>query len=326
MSTKDSVLQALQENSGNFISGEELSNRLCISRTAVWKAIRSLRQEGYTINAVTNRGYMLMNEDGVITEAELRSFLPPRYRNNRIHVYDTTDSTNLQAKRIALENAEHGSVVVAMQQTGGRGRLGRSFFSPKNGIYLSIIIRPSFDLSRSILVTSAAAVAVADAVEAVCGKSAGIKWVNDVYVDGKKICGILTEGITDFETGQIDALIIGIGVNTSTDGFPPELLEVAGAVEGDYSPAELAAGIISRTLDLTDNIESRSFIEEYKSKSLVLGKTVKVYKGGYNTDTEHTHRGVPARVLDIDDDGCLVVLYSDGSRETRSSGEISIRF
>lgn len=324
-STKASVLKALKENAGGFLSGEELSNSLDISRTAVWKAIKTLREEGYVIKAVTNRGYMLVQSDSSITENSLRALLPPQYRSNKIFIYDTLDSTNSQAKRIALENAEHGTIVMALQQTGGRGRLGRSFFSPKSGIYLSVIVKPTFDLSQSVLVTSAAAVAVAEAVEAVCGKNAQIKWVNDVYLDGKKICGILTEGITDFETGRIESLVIGIGVNTTVEGFPKELLDTVGAVEGDYSRSALAAEIISRTLHFAETIEDRTFIPSYKEKSMVLGKTIKVYKGGYPSGGPDGPAGIPARALSIDDDGGLVVLYSDGSSETLSTGEISVR-
>ena len=212
-----------------------------------------------------------------------------------------------------------------MQQTAGKGRLGRSFFSPREGIYLSIIIKPTFDLSRSILVTAAAAVAVAEAVECVCKQKTEIKWVNDVYLKGKKICGILTEGITDFETGQIDALVIGIGVNTTVKGFPDNILNTVGAVEGDYSKAALAAEIISKTLHFTENLEKRTFVNSYKQKSLVIGKDIRVYKGRYNISPEDELPGLPAKAIGIDDDGCLIVLYPDGQKETLSTGEISIR-
>ena len=189
MATKDLVLEALQRSGENYLSGEALSEELGISRTAVWKAIRILRDEGYTIKAVTNRGYHLIHEEDVITEKSLREHLFTRYKNNRLYIYDTLDSTNNRAKQLALENAPHGTTVIAMQQTAGKGRLGRSFFSPREGIYLSIIIKPTFDLSKSVLVTAAAAVAIAQAIESVCGRQAQIKWVNDVYLDGKKICG-----------------------------------------------------------------------------------------------------------------------------------------
>lgn len=325
MSIKDSVLQALTENKGSFISGEELSKNMEVSRTAVWKAIKTLREEGYPIEAVTNRGYKLAPDKWLITEDTLKLALPAKYKNNRLYIYDTLDSTNIRAKQLALENAPHGTVVIARQQTAGRGRLGRSFFSPREGIYLSIIVRPDFDLTKSVLVTSAAAVAVAESIESICGMDAKIKWVNDIYADNKKVCGILTEGITDFETGQIESLVIGIGVNTTIKDFPEDLLDIAGAVEGDYSKSSLAASIISRTLDLMDTIEDRSFISTYREKSLVIGKSVKVFKGVYKSLPEEELEARPARVLDIDENGCLVVLYPDGTRESLTSGEITVR-
>lgn len=324
MSIKDSVLAKLQNNKDTFISGEMLSSELGVSRAAVWKAIKSLREDGHPIEAVTNKGYMLMEDSWTITEESLRACLPSKYRNNSIYIYDELDSTNIKAKQLAIENAPHGTIVMARQQTSGKGRLGRSFFSPREGIYMSIVLKPTFDLSKSVLVTSAAAVAVSEAIEDISGLDAGIKWVNDVYVDGKKVCGILSEGITDFETGQIETIIVGIGINTTTNGFPKDLLDIVGAVSGNYSKSALAAGVISRMLDLTDDIEKRTFIEAYKAKSLVIGKTVTVFKGIYKNDPSEVPSR-PARVLDIDDDGGLIVLYSDGNMETLTSGEISIR-
>lgn len=325
MSTKDSVLQALRESNNSFLSGEELAKKLDISRTAVWKAIKTLREEGYPIEAVTNKGYKFMPDRWTITEDSLTLSLPARYKSNKIYIYDTLDSTNIRAKQLALENAPHGTVVIARQQTAGRGRLGRSFFSPREGIYISIIVKPDFDLTKSVLVTSAAAVAVAESIESVCGIDAKIKWVNDIYADNKKVCGILTEGITDFETGQIESLIIGIGVNTTVKDFPEDLLNIAGAVEGDYSKSALASAIITRTLDLMDSIEDRIFISTYREKSLVIGKSVKVFKGVYKSLPEEELEARPARVLDIDNNGSLVVLYSDGTRESLASGEITVR-
>lgn len=325
MSVKDMTLKALGENNGAFLSGEELSNKLGVSRTSIWKAIKALREEGFAIEAVTNKGYMLMESNHSITEESLRANLPSAYKNNNIHVLDVIDSTNIYAKQLALQKAPHGTIVLAHRQTGGKGRLGRSFFSPKEGIYLSIVIKPDFDISKSVLVTSAAAAAVAEAIEKVCSRDAGIKWVNDVYVDNKKVCGILCEGINDFETGQIESIVIGIGINTSLNGFPKDLLDIAGAVTGNYSRSRLAAEVITRVLDLTANIEKRDFIKTYREKSLVVGKTVSVYKGVYRKDPRQELPSQPARVLGIDDSGGLIVLYTDGSRETLTSGEISIR-
>ena len=324
MSVKEAVLSALMKNRDRFLSGEDLSDSMNVSRTAVWKAIKALREDGHNIKAVTNKGYMLIDTSRLISETALREALPAGYKDNNIYIYDTLGSTNIRAKQLVIDGAPHGTVVIAHRQTEGRGRLGRSFHSPLNGIYLSIILKPSFDLSKSGLVTNAAAVAVAAAIEEVCGLNAQIKWVNDIYISGKKVCGILSEGITDFETGRIESIVVGIGINTEQAALESSLADIAGTVEGDYSRDALAASVISKTLDFVDNAENRSFMEAYKEKSLVMGKTITVYKGIYINDPSEVP-SYSARVLDIDDNGGLMVLYPDGSRETLTSGEISIR-
>ena len=325
MTTKEAVLQALRSCSGQYISGEELSTQLNVSRTSIWKAIKALREEGHTIEAATNNGYMLIHNNRRLTESEIRQGLSENNRNIEIHVYDSVTSTNSEAKRLALEGAADGTLVVSGQQTAGRGRLGRSFYSPKEGIYLSVIIRPRFDVSKSVLITCAAAVAVAESVKEIAGKDARIKWVNDVYVDDGKVCGILTEGMTDFESGQIEAVIIGIGVNTDVSNFPDDLKRIAGAVDGDYSASELAGAIASRTIDYAHTIEERTFIDSYRSMSTVIGKKITVYKGQYKVNPEDEIEGVTAEVKNIDNDGRLIVVYEDGTEEALSSGEITIR-
>ncbi len=334
MTVKDSVLEALEASKDDFLSGEALSSMLQVSRTAVWKAIKKLREEGYPIEAVTNKGYMMMSESWLITEDSLRLSLPAKYRDNEIHLYDTIDSTNLRAKQFATDNAPHGTIVLAKQQTAGRGRLGRSFFSPLEGIYLSIIIRKPLDISHALLITSAAAVAVATSLDEVCGTDAMIKWVNDIYVNGKKVCGIASEAISDFESGRIESIVVGIGINTNLKDFPEELLKVAGAVEGNYSKSALVGRITARTLDLIDQITETAidtpgaepdFMQEYRAKSLVLGRNIKVYKGGYRKDISSESGGLAAKALGISPAGGLEVIYTDGTRETLSTGEISIR-
>jgi BirA family biotin operon repressor/biotin-[acetyl-CoA-carboxylase] ligase len=254
------------------------------------------------------------------TILNISRFLPAGFP---VHVFETVDSTNNVAKEMAGNGAGHGTTIIALHQEKGRGRLGRSFHTPEGqGIYMSIILRPDTDISRSMLITTAASVAVCRALKTVAGADPGIKWVNDIIIGGKKVCGILTEAIADPGSTDPDAIIVGIGINLSTEGFPEELQEIAGAVEGDFSPGRLAAEIIMELLSLTEKLDIPDFIDEYRSLSLVIGKTVKVHKGGYSG----TSTGVPARVLDISNDGGLQVIYTDGSRETLSSGEISIRF
>lgn len=331
MSTKDSVLKALEKNAGFYLSGEEISTELGVSRAAVWKAIKALRNNGYRIEAFTNRGYRLMvgSDNRRLNEDDVRDALPKILRRNNIVVYDVTDSTNLRAMQLLLNcphKHAHGTVVLASQQTAGKGRLGRSFFSPENGIYLSIIIKPHFDMSRSVLVTVAAATAVAEAIETVCGQETAIKWVNDIYVGGKKVCGILTEATTNFETGQIENLIIGIGINTSTEGFPEDLLRIAGAVSGNYSPSHLAASVIARTLKYVEGIgDGADFIDEYRKRSFLVGRNVTVYKGTYCKDLAEEFGGVEAFVTGIDDVGGLMVRYDNGLEETLTTGEVSVR-
>lgn len=322
MSVKEQVLKALEEHKGESLSGEALAESMGVSRAAIHKAIKALRMDGYQIEAVTNKGYHLPVSSDMLSAQGIEACLSPALKNLPIHVYKTVDSTNNVAKKLALEGAAHGTTVLAFHQSKGKGRLGRTFISPANtGIYMSILLKPAFDMSHSLLVTTAASVAVVRAMETVCGSQAQIKWVNDIYVKGKKVCGILTEAITDFETGQIQYLILGIGINCSTKEFPEDLLEIAGALEGDFSKNQLAAEVLNQVLPLMDHLESESFIDDYKTHSMVLGKDIKVYKGGYAGDVP----GRPARALNITESGGLRVLYSDGSQEILSTGEISIR-
>lgn len=320
MSVKDEVLKALEQNKGQSFSGEGLASTLGVSRAAVWKAITALRKEGYLIEAITNKGYMLLEESNLLSEQGIRMHLDEANAAVALQVHNVIDSTNQGAKMLALQGAAHGTVVIANEQTKGRGRLGRDFYSPAStGIYLSLILKPNFDISKSVLVTTAASVAVVRAIRKVCQCEARIKWVNDVYIADKKICGILTEAVTNFENGEIEYLVLGIGVNCQLPeaGFPDELKEKAGNIPISFSRNKLAAEIINQVLHLYEDIENRDFIQEYKEKSMVLGKNIQVIRKGVNKD---------ARALDIDEDGGLLVEYSDGTKEVLNTGEISIRF
>lgn len=322
MTVKEQVLKALEENKGHTLSGEALAETMGVSRAAVHKAIKALREEGYLIDAATNKGYSLSIDSDMLSAQGIEAYLSSELKEVPFYVYKTVDSTNNVAKKLALDGAAHGTAVLAFHQSQGKGRLGRTFISPANtGIYMSVLLKPDFDMTQSVLVTTAASVAVVRAIEKVCGVASQIKWVNDVYVDGKKVCGILTEAIAGFETGQIHYLIIGIGINCSTKEFPEDLLQIAGAVDGEFSKNQLAAEVLNQLMPLMDHIDERTFIEDYKSHSMVIGKTIQVYKGGYAGEVA----GRSATVLDIDHNGGLEVLYSNGERETLSSGEISIR-
>lgn len=337
MSTKGNVLKALEENKGATVSGEELAGRLSLSRAAVWKAISELRKEGYRIDAITNRGYCLSEDSDLLSAEGIFPHVAYPSMSERIHVFKTVESTNLTAKKMALEGAPAGSAVIAEEQTKGRGRMGRSFHSPPSGgIYMSFILKPRFDASKAVLITTAASVAVCRAIEKITGISCEIKWVNDVYAKGKKVCGILTEAVTDFETGQIEHIVLGIGINYNTpaEAFPEGLSEVAGSLfngvsessaEGAASRNRLIAEVINQVLEINEELELRTFIKEYRRRSMVLGKEIRILTPGRTDGKRDFSEGILAAAVDVDDDGGLVVRYEDGTLSTLNTGEVSVR-
>lgn len=369
MSTKGNVLKALEQNKGVTVSGEELAGHLNVSRAAVWKAIGELRKEGYPIDAITNRGYCLSSFSDLLSAEGISPHIAPSFHGCPIHIFKTLESTNLTAKKMALEGAPAGSVIIAEEQTRGRGRMGRSFYSPPGrGIYMSFILKPRFDASKAVLITTAASVAVCRAIEKVTGVSCFIKWVNDIYADGKKVCGILTEAVTDFETGQIEHIVLGIGINygTASGEFPEELAGIAGSLfqvkpasgipagygapssgvipaieefptdkgttaEDDPANAappsrnRLIAEVINQVLEINEDLESRNFIEEYRRRSMVLGKEIRILTPGQAHEARDFTKGITAYAVDVDPDGGLMVRYEDGSSGILNTGEVSIR-
>lgn len=320
MTVKSRLLEFLEQHKGETISGERMAGELNCTRAAVWKAIRSLREEGYDIEAGPNRGYMLAATSNHLSVEAIRPFLacPDVY----IQVYKETVSTNQNAKEAAVSGlAGHGSFVIADSQTGGRGRRGRSFYSPEGtGMYLSVILEPQGTLSESLVLTTAAATAVYKAVRRICGIELDIKWVNDLFYKGKKICGILTEAITDFESGNIEYAVVGIGVNIfmTEDGFPDELRQVAGALYGSREDAaavdrnRLAAEVVNCLLE---EVRDLKVSREYVEHNLVLGRRIRIVDGD---------RTRFARALSICPDGRLKVQEEDGTYSVLSYGEISI--
>ncbi len=325
MSVRSEVLSVLEAGRGTYFSGQELAEQLSVSRSAVWKAIRGLRQEGHMIEAVPNRGYCLLKQSRVITSQAIARYLSPRTAARlTVETAQQVDSTNNVLKRRGEEGAPEGMVLAANEQTAGKGRHSRSFFSPSGmGVYFSILLRPALPVEDALFITTAAAVAVAGAVRAVTGRDAGIKWVNDVFVDGRKICGILTEGSMDLETGGLQYAVLGIGINVECppQGFPESIRDVAGALypwgEADgIVRGRLVAEVLNRFLEYYDMLPSHGFMEAYRTYSIITGKDILVLKAGGSRE---------ARALAIDDDAHLLVEYADGSRESLSSGEVSIR-
>jgi len=323
MSTKQNLLKTLEENREKTISGEQLASLMNVSRSAIWKAIKALKEEGYAIESTTNKGYRLNKESDIMSCEGILPWLFPDNKSLDIIVYKTIGSTNQEAKKIALEGAKKITVIIAEEQTQGRGRMGRSFYSPsKSGIYLSLVLRPNVHASEAVLVTTGAAVGVCRAIQKVTGIEPQIKWVNDIYLNSRKIVGILTEAVTNFENGLVEFIIIGIGINFKRpeDDFPKDLEEIAGALFDKKPDAltrnRLVAEIINEVLNICGDLNKRDFLEEYKSHSMVLGKKIKVCKN---------NQWQLATAIDIDNDGGLIVRNESGQIETLNSGEISIR-
>ena len=247
-----------------------------------------------------------------------------RHRELRLRVYPTIGSTNTALKAMAAEGAEAGLALVAAQQTAGRGRMGRSFYSPPgSGLYLSLLLRPELPAAQAVRLTACAAVAAAEAIESLSGAETAIKWVNDIQIGGRKVCGILTEAGLDCESGRMHYVVVGVGVNLRAPegGFPPELRGIAGAAfEGREIPAlrcRLAAGILDRLLDYSARPDDPALFEAYRSRSLVLGKKIDILTPGAAP--------VPAKALALGEDYSLLVRLEDGTLRRLSSGEVSIR-
>lgn len=326
MSSREAVLSLLRKEE-DFLSGQDLSRRLGLTRAAVWKAVDALRGEGYEIEARTGLGYRLLAAPDVLTAAEIRSFLGgTKVVGRELRCFEELDSTNNYLK--AWTDGPDGAAVTAESQTAGRGRMDRSFQSPRGqGIYLSVLLRPGLPPDRLPPVTALAGVAVCAAVERVCGVRPGLKWPNDPVLNGKKLCGILTEMSLEAETGRVQSLVLGIGINVGQrpEDFSPEVREVATSLlqvlgkpvsrpqltaalleELDRAYAALLAGDLSE------------YLAAYRRDCVNLGKTVQLIPfGGGARET--------ARAVDIDGEFSLVVRGEDGKERTVRSGEVSVR-
>lgn len=317
MALRDELLCELEARRGADISGQALAERFGVSRSAIWKAISALRAEGFVILSAPKRGYRLRAEDDRLSEAGVRAALGGAHAALPVRVYRTLDSTNREAQRLLAAGEPCPLLLLSEEQTAGRGRRGRAFYSPAGeGLYMTLALRPCVALSEAALVTAAAAVAVAQAVDALAGVRCRIKWVNDVFLDGKKLCGILTEASGSFEADALDCVCVGIGVNVRTRVFPEELAERACSLyPRAISRNRLAAEIAARLLDFAADLDARRFLDEYRARSLALGRTV-----------AFTRNGVERRALavDIGERGELIVRRADGQTEALSAGEVRI--
>lgn len=310
MALKDEVLRRLRA-AGSPVSGQELAGELGVSRSAVWKAVNALRRSGYEIDSATNRGYSLLREGDELSAEKIKRLLEDK--SLPVYVLETVDSTSSECRRLLASGAGR-CLVLAREQSGGRGRSGRSFFSPRDsGLYMSAALRLGMSHVDAVGITTYAAVCVAGAIREVTGLEVGVKWVNDVFYQGKKVCGILTEAVSSFEDGQALSAIVGIGVNLHPSAVPEELKEIVGFLNCGAVKNELAAEIINRLLRYDPR--QRGYIEEYRALSVVLGRRVSYVSDGVS------HSGT---AVDIDPSGALVVETGGVGRVTLNSGEISL--
>ena len=307
----------------DYLSGQQICDTFHVSRTAVWKVITQLKEEGYEIEAVRNRGYRLTSSPDVLSEKEITSRLKTKWAGTCLEFEEVVDSTNIRAKELGEKGAPHGTLVVAEQQTAGKGRRGRSWVSPPgSSIYMTLLLKPEVDPSRAPMLTLLMAYAIADAFRGEKNLDVQIKWPNDLVLNKKKICGILTE--MSAEVGYVHYVVIGVGINVNTESFQEEISQTATSLrieEGvKFQRAELIAAIMQK-------------FEMYYEKFCASGNLSDIMDG-YNAILVNKDREVRvlepgneynAKALGINETGELIVEKEDGSRTEIFSGEVSVR-
>ena len=322
---KDDVLKLISREDG-YISGEAISRKLGVTRAAVNSAVKALRDEGYEITSSTNKGYLLTNSPDVLSKGSVSVYLTDD-RASDLYVFDSVDSTNNVLKDLASKGAKSGTVVIADHQSGGKGRRGRSFTSPSGvGIYFSYLFKPESGFEKISDLTSWTAVAVADAIKNAYGLDSQIKWVNDLLMNRKKICGILTEVTVEGESGFIDTCIIGIGINVNETSFPAELSEIATSISIEnsgkvFERAKLASEIIKSMDKLKETWPDNTYyLERYRELNITVGSRITAFP-----QMAENGQGRTGEAVAINEDFTLKVKFDDGSVSDLRSGEVSVR-
>lgn len=320
---KGQIIKILKNNKENFISGQEISNRLKVSRTAVWKIISKLKEEGYMIESVSRKGYRLIKSPDILEPELIREKIQTNYIGKYIYHYETIDSTNRVAKELASK-VEEGTIVLSEEQIKGKGRLGRNWTSPRGkGIWMSIVLKPNIAPSEAPKITQIGAAAVSKAIQEV-GVENKIKWPNDIVINGRKTCGILTE--MSGEINRVNYIVVGIGVNVNLEekDFPRELIDMATSLKIEKNKPvdriELVTKIINNFEALYDDFINTgsiiSSIDICKKNSALINNRVKIING------DNIKESI---AIDINDEGRLIVKDDKGVIEEIISGEISIR-
>ena len=319
---KAEILRLLKESS-SYISGQQLCDQFQVSRTAVWKVMEQLKKEGYTIEAVRNKGYRLLDSPDVLSKAEIESLVTTKWAGRQVVYYDETDSTNNQAKAAGEKGEVHGTLFVADRQTAGKGRRGRGWESPSgNSVSVTILLRPEIPPVKAPMLTLVMALAVADGIRDVLGVDAGIKWPNDIVLNKKKICGILTEMSTEID--YINYVVIGVGINVNQETFPDEIKETATSLKVETGKPVKRAGVIAAVMERFEQ-----YYEQFVQQEDLSG-----IREAYEACLVNRDRDV--RVLDpagayeahakgINDTGELIVVLPDGTEREIYAGEVSVR-
>lgn len=323
MKRKEALYAILSEHAGTYCSGEALAQQLGISRAAVWKAVQTLRTESNVpIQSHAKLGYCIPKDADLLDEIAVRQRLQTRQLGSVLYHHTTVDSTNTVCKQLAAEGAVHGTVVMADGQSAGRGRMGRTFYSPVNtGLYFSVILRENLTMPMAQQVTCCAAVAVAEAIESLYQLPAQIKWVNDVLYQKKKLCGILTEAAWNCEDGQMDYMVVGIGINIRQTAvtMPPELHDIVSSLEESgceqVHRSVLLAEILNRFEMQLETLPEHGFLEAYRKRSCLKGERVTAWQG------MEKREGV---VTGIAEDGALLLQLDNGEQIALQSGEVTL--
>ena len=298
-------------------TGGYIAANLGVSRTAVWKAVNELIADGFSIEK-TKKGYLLSDGNIPVFENQLKRILS----DYDLRFFDELPSTNLTAKALAEEGGAERTVVIALKQTAGRGRLTRKFYSPLGGAYLSVILKPALSPENTVLITTAASVAAARAIERFTDKKAQIKWVNDIYISSKKVCGILTEGVFDAETQSLDYAVLGIGFNLFGDkGLLPDDIKDTADFIFDTRPSsikfcEFLEYFLNEFFEIYRQIEKKEFLKEYNERSFLKGKQINYLRDGVLHTAKALHTDENAHLL-VEENGEIISLFS---------GEVSVKF
>lgn len=319
---KSDILRMLRESDG-YVSGQQICERFGVSRTAVWKVINQLKEEGYEVEAVRNRGYRIAESPDVMSKEELESLMNTEWAGKTVCFYSETDSTNIQAKKLGEAGSPHGTLVVAEEQSAGRGRRGRAWESPAgSSIYMSILLRPEISPEKAPMLTLLMAYSVTEALEECENLSAQIKWPNDLVLNGKKIVGILTEMSTEID--YINHVVIGVGINVNMEHFPEELKEKATSLKIESGHTIRRSPLIVCTM--------KKFEKNYKL--FIETEDLSGIRDAYNALLVNCQKQVRilgakeqfnALALGINDGGELLVRREDGTEEAIYSGEVSVR-